>query len=79
MKIEIKKTIDVKPIEIAEKIGDDVLDKFFDRLVDFFVEEYNLSLPEADRIVNGLDLPNEEVAEILEIIVNSFKVECHLI
>ena len=77
MKIEIKKTIEVKPIEIAEKIGDDVLNKFFNRLVDFFIENYNMDCLEADRIVD--DLPNEEIAEILEIIVNSFKVETHLI
>lgn len=75
MVIEIKKTI--KPIEIAEEIGDEVLDNFFSSLQDFLTGNYGIEYSEVLNIIDHL--PDEEIAEILQIIVDGFKAEANLI
>ena len=77
MKIEIKKTVNLKPVEIAEKIGDDIFEYLRDCIFDLIQAKYNLNYDET--VDNMADLSDEETAEILQLIVDGFKADMDII
>jgi hypothetical protein len=75
MKAIVKRDIDIKNEEVAEKCCDDFVEHITMDIQDFLMEEYDIDYNTAEHI--ACSLPKDDFVEIIQCFIENIKADIH--